>query len=80
MFFRVRFDRIELIQMHQIHHLKAFKCNKTEFGSIEPNLYCFQFFLNCGFKPCQFILSNVITRFQPHVAKIVFPPLASRGS
>jgi hypothetical protein len=40
MFFRVRFDRTELIkiiQMHQIHHVKSFKCNKTEFGSIEPN-------------------------------------------
>jgi len=40
MFFRVRFDRTELIkiiQMHQIHHVKSFKCNKTEFDSIEPN-------------------------------------------
>ena len=23
--------------MHQIHHVKSFKCNKTEFGSIEPD-------------------------------------------
>ena len=36
----IRFDRTELIkiiQMHQIHHVKSFKCNKTEFGSIEPS-------------------------------------------
>ena len=38
----IEFDRtelIEIIQMHQIHHVKAFKCNKTEFDSIEPNPY-----------------------------------------
>jgi len=23
--------------MHQIHHVKSFKCNKTEFGSIVPD-------------------------------------------
>ena len=38
MFFRVQIELIEIIQMHQIHHVKAFKCNRTEFGSIEPNL------------------------------------------
>ncbi len=40
MFFRVRFDRtglIKIIRMHQIHHVKSFKCIKTEFGQIEPN-------------------------------------------
>ncbi len=40
MFFRVRFDRTELIkiiQMHQIHYVKSFQCNKTDFVSIEPN-------------------------------------------
>jgi len=29
---------VKIIQKHQIHNVKSFKCdNKTEFGSIEPN-------------------------------------------
>jgi len=30
--------RNKIIQMHQIHHVKPLKCNKTEFGSIENSL------------------------------------------
>jgi hypothetical protein len=30
-----RTELIKIIQMHQIHHVKSFKCNKTEFGWIE---------------------------------------------
>jgi hypothetical protein len=27
----------KIVQKNQIHHVKSFKCNNTEFGSIEPN-------------------------------------------
>jgi len=33
----VLIELLKTIQMDQIHHIKPFKCNKTEFDSIEPN-------------------------------------------
>jgi hypothetical protein len=36
-YFDVFSSYVRSIQMHQIHHVKSFKCNKTDFGSTEPN-------------------------------------------
>ena len=39
LFLWVRFDRTEFIKIIQMHHVKSFKCNKIELGSIEPKFY-----------------------------------------
>ncbi len=48
----------KIIQMHQIHHVKSFKCNKTEFGSIEPKIWPIEIeFLNMN-KPLDSMVFN----------------------